>query len=72
MRLEGACTVFRRMRGGKTRKEARDSGLVRRVISDGSERNGLLARKVPNTAGANILARDAAAGGARGCELNFR
>lgn len=37
---------------------------VRRVISDGGKRNGLLARKAPNTARANILARDALTRGA--------
>lgn len=45
------------------REEGKASGLVRRVISDGSKRNGLLARKAPNTAEANILASNTVAGG---------
>lgn len=62
MRLEEERTVFRRMgrRGGRWEKGG-TSRLVRRVISDGSKRNGLLVRKAPNTAGANILARDVVA-----------
>lgn len=61
MRLEEQRTVFRRI-GYGVKEEGGASGLVRRVISDGSKRNSLLVRKAPNTAGANILARDAVAG----------
>jgi len=53
---------IRREEGGDGGVEGGASGLVRRIISDGSKRNGLLVRKAPNIAGANILARDVVAG----------
>jgi len=53
-------------------EEGKASRLVRRVISDSSKRNGLLARKTPNTAGANILATRYRRGRNVGGELNFR
>lgn len=49
-------------------------GLIRRVISDGGKRNGLLARKAPNTAPCKYSrARDAESRGRGvGGGLNFR